>query len=50
MKNPEYGFKCARTSRPNLAAGNGLFGCRDGAPIFAGKATGSCRDKNPENG
>jgi hypothetical protein len=21
MKNPEYGFKCARTSRPNLAAG-----------------------------
>jgi hypothetical protein len=39
MKNPEYGFKCARTSRPNLAAGNGLFGCRDGAPKFAGKAT-----------
>src|ERR1700682_2880550 len=39
MKNREYGFKCARTSRPNLAAGNGLFGCRDGAPKFAGKAT-----------
>src|ERR1700730_18027931 len=39
MKNPEYGLKCTRTSRPNLAAGNGLFGCRDGAPKFAGKAT-----------
>src|SRR6202022_3809721 len=39
MKNPEYGFKCAGTSRPNLAAGNGLLGCRDGAPKFAGKAT-----------
>jgi hypothetical protein len=39
MKNLEYAFKCARTSRPNLAAGNGLFGCRDGAPKFAGKAT-----------
>src|SRR6202022_3882792 len=39
MKNPEYGFKCAGTSRPNLAAGNGLLGCRDEAPKFAGKAT-----------
>jgi site-specific DNA recombinase len=44
-KIPNYGsakpgilFNCARTSRASLAAGNGIFGCRDRAPKIATKA------------
>jgi hypothetical protein len=45
----EYGLKRARTSCPNLAAGNGIFGCRDGAPKIAGKAVDLLQRQKPRN-